>query len=192
MESRLDRLEQQLARTRSDLRRTRRLLLAVAGLPLLAGLVAARVGPEVMSVHELRIVDGGEVVATLGAQDGAGRLVLRDGDAEVVIAARMQREPEPGSADPPEVAALPTGPGPVTLRLQSSEPHHNAELKCSGGWRERAQFVDQTVHFANVPRNQDCFAHIKGASPIKVRVRVGEPLDCRAIGTAADCQSWKP
>lgn len=94
--------------------------------------------------------------------------------------------PRPRPKAEPEPVAAPTDPGPASITVPASEPFTGMEVKCPSGFRERAMFAGGTATIQNVPR-EDCYAHLKGGQPVKIKIRGGQSLRCTIIGTAADC-----
>ena len=85
-------------------------------------------------------------------------------------------------------AKAPSGPAPVTVKLNDPSAASAIEITCPGGFRKRASLGGGVGSISDVPQ-ENCSLYFKGGAPAKFAgVSGGRTLNCAIVGTTATCQ----
>ena len=82
--------------------------------------------------------------------------------------------------------AISDAPGRVNVVSTGLAPSASLEIKCPGGYRERAQITENTATFEGVP-DEECTLLFKGGVPAKYNPLGWGTYYCRLTGTTAVC-----
>ena len=92
--------------------------------------------------------------------------------------------------DEPPHAEVSNARGKVNIIVLGNVAANMLELTCPSGYRERADIVDHTAVFYEVPVDL-CQLHFKGGSPAKFNgIQPGKTYKCSVAGTQAVCNPY--
>ena len=156
-------------------------LAAVVTVGAVGGVLWSQPGPQVSEPEPL------VAVAAKKAKGAADTASLPGNSRPKQYRAAPKPKPKPA----PARSSGSVGAGPFVVKLAQGAT--SVEVKCGGGYRQRAAFAGGVATVPDLPVGEDCTVIFKGGPPAQFRpVRAHMTVECSLQGTTAVCEQDGP